>query len=161
MLRVYLDENKWIDLARAVGGHPEGERFKTAAMMIAAAVSRGEASFPLSAGHMFETWKQKSGRRRRGVATTMLTISKNHALAPHWELVPGEIDSALRRRFGRPINCLPVRPFSKGIKHRSGRYAPPITDGLRARVLASEHPLALRVETCPMLRKEAVDGQLQ
>lgn len=142
MLRVYLDENKWIDLARAVSGHPEGEKFKTAAMMVAAAVNRGEASFPLSAGHMFETWKQKSGRRRREVATTMLTISKNHAIAPHWELVPGEIDRALRRRFGRPINCLPLRPFGKGIKHRSGRYSPPITDGLRARVLASEPSLS-------------------
>jgi hypothetical protein len=105
-------------------------------------VNRDEASFPLSAGHMFETWKQKSGRRRHDVATTMLTISKNHAIAPHWELVPGEIDRALRRRFGRPINCLPLRPFGKGIKHRSGRYAPPITNGLRAHVLASEPSLS-------------------
>lgn len=142
MLRVYLDENKWIDLARAVSGHPQGERFKTVAMMVAAAVGRGEASFPLSAGHMFETWKQKSGRRRHDVATTMLTISKNHAIAPHWELVPGEIDRALRRRFGRPINCLPLRPFGRGIKHRSGIYAPPIPEGLRARVLASEPSLS-------------------
>jgi hypothetical protein len=142
VLRVYLDENKWIDLARAVSGHPQGEKFKTVATMVAAAVSRSEASFPLSAGHIFETWKQKSGRRRREVATTMLTISKNHAIAPYWELVPGEIDRALRRRFGRPINCLPPRPFGKGIKHRSGRYAPPITDGLRALVLAAEPSLS-------------------
>jgi len=142
MLRVYLDQNKWIDLARAVSGHPHGEKFKTVAMMVAAAVSRSEASFPLSAGHMFETWKQKNGKRRREVATTMLTISKNHAIAPYWELVPGEIDRALRRRFGRPINCLPVRPFGQGIKHRSGMYAPPISEGLRARVLAAEPSLS-------------------
>src|ERR1700684_342474 len=142
MLRVYLDENKWIDLARAVSGHPEGEKFKTAAMMIAASVGRGEASYPVSAGHILETWKQKSGRRRRKVGATMLTISKNHSLAPHWELIPGEIDRALRRRFGRPIDCLPLRPFGKGIKHRSGRYAPPITDGLRARVLTAEPSLS-------------------
>jgi hypothetical protein len=88
MRRVYLDENKWIDLARAVSGHPQGEKFQTVAMMVAAAVSRAEASFRLSAGHMFETWKPKSGRRRHEVATTMPTISKNHAIAPHWELVP-------------------------------------------------------------------------
>ncbi len=142
MLRVYLDENKWIDLARAVSGHPQGEKFNTVAMMVAAAVSHSEASFPLSAGHMFETWKQKSGRRRREVATTMLTISKNHAIAPHWQLVPGEIDRALRRRFGRPINCLPIRPFGQGITHRSGRYAPPIPETLRAHVLASEPSLS-------------------
>jgi hypothetical protein len=142
MVRVYLDENKWIDLARAVSGHPRGEKFKTVAMMVAAAVTRSEASFPLSAGHMFETWKQKSGRRRHEVATTMLTISQNHAIAPHWELVPGEIDRALRSRFGRPINCLPIRPFGLGIKHRSGRYAPPIPESLRARVLAAEPSLS-------------------
>jgi hypothetical protein len=142
MLRVYLDENKWIDLARAASGHPQGEKFKTVAMMIAAAISCGEASFPLSAGHMFETWKQKSGRRRHEVATTMLAISRNHAIAPHWELVPGEIDRALRRRFGRPIDCRPVRPFGQGIKHRSGIYAPSISETLRARVLAAEPTLS-------------------
>lgn len=26
-LRVYLDQNKWIDLARAATGHPDGARF--------------------------------------------------------------------------------------------------------------------------------------
>jgi hypothetical protein len=72
----------------------------------------------------------------------MLTISKNHAIAPHWELVPGEIDRALRRRFGRPIDCLPIRPFGRGIKHRSGMYAPPISESLRSRVLAAEPSLS-------------------
>jgi hypothetical protein len=142
LLRVYLDQDKWIDLARAANGNPLGDRFKVVAMMVAAAVDHGEASFPLSAGHMLETWKQRRSKRRHALATTMATISRNHAIAPHWDLIPGEIDRALQRRFGTPTHCLPVRPFGRGMKHRSGAYAPRIPDAMRSLVLASEPSLS-------------------
>jgi hypothetical protein len=44
MQRVYLDLNKWIDLSRAVAGKPGGERFRTAATMIRAAVERADTT---------------------------------------------------------------------------------------------------------------------
>lgn|GEM_PF-5612017 len=44
MLRVYLDQNKWIDLARAATGNPKGERFRDALDMCRAASAAKEAS---------------------------------------------------------------------------------------------------------------------
>lgn len=101
MLRVYLDLNKWVDLSRAIGQKPGGERFHAAATMIRAAVEQGQASFPLSIGHYVETWKKRSAAQRHELAQTMAAVSCNHAIAPHAELLPGELDRALQRRFGR------------------------------------------------------------
>lgn len=47
MLRVYLDQNKWVDLARAATGHRDGVRFVDALAMCRASAAAGAASFPL------------------------------------------------------------------------------------------------------------------
>lgn len=124
MRRVYLDLNKWIDLSRAIGGKPGGDRFRAAATMIRAAVESGRASFPLSIGHYFETWKKRSADQRHELARTMAAVSCNHAIAPHAQLLPGELDRALQRRFNRPTSLRPLRPFGSGLSHSSGGLAP-------------------------------------
>lgn len=137
MLRVYLDLNKWIDLSRAIGGKPDGERFKTVATMIRAAVEQDQASFPLSIGHYFETWKKRSSEQRHELARTMAAVSCNHAIAPHALLLPGELDRALQRRFGRPTSPRPLQPFGRGLAHSSGGLAPAPPRAMRALVLAA------------------------
>lgn len=47
MLTVYLDQNKWIDLARAESGHPQGARFIETLAVLKAAADEGRARFPL------------------------------------------------------------------------------------------------------------------
>lgn len=59
MLRVYLDQNKWIDLMHALEGDERAERFQDATIMVTPAADAGYASFPLSSGHVFETWKAR------------------------------------------------------------------------------------------------------
>jgi len=145
MLRVYLDQNKWIDLARAANGNPLGERFKTVGIVIAAAVEQGEASFPLSAGHFIETWKQRRARQRYELASTMATISRNHTIAPPHQLLPAELDHALQRRFGRSVTPLAVQPFGQGVEHVTGVHdGPPIPAAMRAAVLATNPNLGER-----------------
>lgn len=46
MRRVYLDQNKWIDLARAATGRAEGGRFVEALAAARDAVAAGTAVFP-------------------------------------------------------------------------------------------------------------------
>ena len=135
MLRVYLDLNKWVDLARAANGNPDGRRFQDVGTVIAAAVEQGHASFPLSMGHHFETWKKRSADQRHELARIMVAISRNHAIAPHAELLSGELDRALQRRFGRPKALRPLRPFGWGQSHRSGGLAPVPPQAMRAQVL--------------------------
>jgi hypothetical protein len=138
MLRVYLDQAKWIDLARAANGNPLGERFHTVGAVIATAVEQQQASFPLSAGHFIETWKKRRATQRLELASTMATISQNHAIASPHRLLPAELDRALRRRFGRPNAPLPLQPFGWGIRHITGIHnGPPIPEVMRATVLAT------------------------
>lgn len=55
MFTVYLDQNKWIDLARAAAGHPHGERYHDTLRQLRQAVFEGRAKFALSCVHYFET----------------------------------------------------------------------------------------------------------
>jgi hypothetical protein len=144
MLRVYLDQNKWIDLARAINGNPAGAPFKTVATMICGAVAHGRASFPLSAAHELETLKRRDAVQRHQLAATMMAVSRNHAIAPHWELLPPELDRALERRFGKPSSLLPLQPFGWGHQHRFGTYALPQSTDLRWRMLNADPGLSER-----------------
>ena len=138
MLRVYLDQNKWIDLARALYGDERGVPFRDAATVICTAVEAGHVSLPLSSGHMFETRKRRKAESRQSLASVMATVSKNHALAPPWVLLPGELDRAMRRRYGRPTTPLPLQPFGWGLAHRSGHLAPQLSQEIRDAILSAD-----------------------
>jgi hypothetical protein len=142
MLRVYLDQAKWIDLARAANGNPLGEPFQTVGVVIAAAVEQGQASFPLSAGHFIETWKKRRAMQRHELASTMAVVSRNHAIAAPHQLLPAELDRALRRRFGRPRMPLPLQPFGWGVEHVTGIHnGPVVPEAMRAAILATNPTL--------------------
>lgn len=100
MQRIYLDQNKWVDLARARTGHDLGKPFVEAYEAAKAAAQNGQASFPLSAAHYFETHKQSSEQRRRDLAETMLELSRHDAIAPAHVIVPHEIEMALIEVLG-------------------------------------------------------------
>src|ERR1700683_3054434 len=60
MLRVYLDQNKWVDLSRGFESEDAGgAKFRDVALAVEAAVEAGHASFPLSVAHIFETWQRR------------------------------------------------------------------------------------------------------
>lgn len=120
MLRVYLDQNKWIDLARAANGHQRGERFTEALAAVRAASASGLASFPLDIYRHMETAKRADDRSRVAVADLMHEVSKRHALARPHMLLPAEIDQALQRRFGFPKVPRSTDIFGVGIRHITG-----------------------------------------
>jgi hypothetical protein len=80
--RVYLDQNKWIDLARAVNGVAGGERFEEVRLVLEAGVESGELSLPLSSAHYMETQNRRQWRSRRQLGETMLAFSKLQTVAP-------------------------------------------------------------------------------
>lgn len=123
MRRVYLDQNKWIDLARAATGHEHGERFTDALAAVRAASESGLASFPLDSYRHIETAKRADDQSRVAVADLMHEISKKHALARPHMLLPAEIDRALRRRFGLPEVPRSTDIFGVGMHHIFGEDA--------------------------------------
>jgi hypothetical protein len=71
MKRIYLDQNKWIDLAACEKGLEKYARFRDVLTIAAAAVDRRLASFPLSTIHYIET----SHRRRRPVGSIAAALA--------------------------------------------------------------------------------------
>ncbi|WP_431795253.1 hypothetical protein [Microbacterium enclense] len=117
MLRVYLDQNKWIDLARAAKGHPAGARYVEVLEAARTAVAAGTASFPLDMIRYVETGKRSNDRSRNDVANVMIELSNRHTMLPGRYVLPAELDRALKARYGRPEE--PRRPavFGSGIQH--------------------------------------------
>jgi hypothetical protein len=123
VLRVYLDQNKWVDLARTFIGDPRGDPFKVVYGFALEAVRLGIASFPLSTIHYIETSKTRNLKRRRDLAMAMLSLARPaKAVAPDTIaamdfLLPCEIDQALKSHFGRPRSPRSYPVFGKGVGH--------------------------------------------
>jgi hypothetical protein len=149
MRRVYLDQNQWSYLSHALHGAPRSDEEGAAATAVVDSVTAGEASYPLSTAHVFETWKQHRAEKRLPLAETMMSVSRGDAIAPPQRLLPPELDAALHQRFGRPENPLRVEPFGRGLAHLSGGLAPE---------LDSELAETLRRDNPEMAEREMIDG---
>jgi hypothetical protein len=120
MKRVYLDQNKWIDLAACDKGLEKCSRFRDTLTLVEAAVKRGLASFPLSTIHYIETSHRRDWLSRRQLALTMGRFSQFHTIAPRQVLLPPEIDRALHSIFGLPVYPRSAQVFGVGINHAFG-----------------------------------------
>ena len=121
MKRIYLDQNKWIDLARAQLGQPGSDRFRDVLALAEARVKNGSASFPLSAMHYIEIAKRRNHQSRSELASTMASLSRYHTMAPFTVMVPPEIDRALRRRFEVEEAPRDAQLFGVGFEHAMNR----------------------------------------
>lgn len=117
MLRIYLDQWAWIALSHAAAHTAQGASDAHALSAIEGALHGGQASFPLSIAHYFETWHVWDQRRRHQLARVMARISRYDTMAAIQELVPAEIDGALHETFGRPPKPRAVQVFGRGAEH--------------------------------------------
>ncbi|MHB8836192.1 MAG: hypothetical protein ACYC9Y_10840 [Candidatus Methylomirabilia bacterium] len=103
MKTVYLDQNKWIDLARLhySEGDADARRFvDTLRQMV-----RGKVCvFPISSLHVMETQRHADLDRRRRLAAVMTSFSQGCTLPPHTFLVKSEIERA------EPVNNFETLP---------------------------------------------------
>ncbi|TDO33205.1 hypothetical protein EV643_1333 [Kribbella sp. VKM Ac-2527] len=147
MLRVYLDQNKWVDLARAAVGHPLGEPFQDALAMCRAAVQSGIVSFPLDMYRYWETSKRGSDRSRNEVVDVMRELSRQHTMAVPVAVLDHELDLALQRRYGRPARPREQKVFGVGLRHIAGdRMEWPELDLSRHPQVAAALPPGVRAQ---------------
>jgi hypothetical protein len=114
---VYLDQNKWIDLARAATGHPRGAAFVDVLAAATEAARQQLVCFPLSAAHYFETSKVANEDRRRTLATIMLELSGMTTIAPPQVIVPWELENALLEVFNLDGSRPEIELFGLGATH--------------------------------------------
>lgn len=99
MLRIYLDQAKWIDLLKCRVGRADGKKFQEVYDLACHAVERGLASFVLSTAHYYETQARSNPRSRLELGATIADFSRFHAVAPMRVVVPAEIQQALTGRY--------------------------------------------------------------
>lgn len=114
---VYLDQNHWIELSRAVyglGSQPETPKVLDA---LREAQVSGRASFPLSLAHYMETLKHQTTDRRARLGTFMRELSGGMTVAPPEVVVRHEIEQALGNYFPGRIAPLPFQFLGFGLSH--------------------------------------------
>jgi hypothetical protein len=97
---VYLDQNKWIELARAVKRPDENRALSTLVEHVAAAVRAGRLVLPLSATIIYETYKINSAQRRHDLAVLQATLSGGLVFRGRYKRLGEELCSVLRDAAG-------------------------------------------------------------
>jgi len=115
---VYLDQNKWIEIARIIHGIDTSERAIALLQEINVALNEGYI-FPLSAIHIMEFSRIKNTGRRSRLGEVMWKLSQGYTLAPQSEIVCWEIEIAL---FEMGFNIKPrkLNLIGHGISHAFG-----------------------------------------
>jgi hypothetical protein len=96
---IYLDQNKWIELARMVNRKDESARAKHVVRDFDAIAERGDVFFPLSGIHYMETARISNAARRSRLGAVMWQYSKGATIAGYPTVVRHELEVALSKRF--------------------------------------------------------------
>ena len=115
---VYLDQNKWIELARIANGRQSSERDKNVLNEFRA-LARNGTIFPLAATHYIEFSRIQNSERRKRLGNTMWELSKGRSLAPYTKIIEWEIESGLEE-VGINIEKTSVNLLGKGIEFAFG-----------------------------------------
>lgn len=99
MRTVYLDQNKWIDLAKARFRQDADPALKRVLESCVGTMRSGAATYPLSPVHYMEVARIGNPRQRSRLGTIMHELSGGHAMASYGSIVEHELSLALAKRF--------------------------------------------------------------
>ena len=106
---IYLDLNHWINLAKALSGHPDGRRHLDVLHRLLQSAKRGGAIFPISHSIFTEVLKIGDRRRRSDLSKVIerlsgfAVVTSRHVVATH------EIEALFDHQIGpnpNPINAM-------------------------------------------------------
>jgi hypothetical protein len=119
MTIAYLDQNKWIDLARAYHGKHPDPTYTSALEAIREGIQQQTLVLPLSAIHYLELFRIKDSARRARLGKVMWELSRGYTLASTTAILFHELEVSLSRRFPHII-CRPFTLLAKGAAHAFG-----------------------------------------
>jgi hypothetical protein len=100
-----LDQNKWIDLARAHYDRPAGADYREALASVRQGIKNEKLIVPVAAVNMFEINSDIRSDRRQRLSQFMVELSRNHTVLPFMPVRSWEIRNAVYAHFGRPEPC--------------------------------------------------------
>jgi hypothetical protein len=156
---IYLDQNKWIDLARSAAG--PGDDFTPAVEFVRAARAAGAAVFPLSAAHYIESNKQHDDERFERLGRFMHEISGTVTIAGPVAIVRHEIEMAFLRALPHRIEVQPFSLLGKGVGHAIGM--PGVGPRIHAPVglLTGERRRTLQIQAQAMFEESVLTGRVR
>jgi hypothetical protein len=129
--RIYLDQNKWIELARAYHGRANSSAH--AAVLAAAlnSVETGRTIFPISSAHYMEVAKAKDAGRRQRLASFMVELSGGKSIAAAPGVMQSLVYEALCKLFEVSNAIGPTPIFGHGMNWAFGEQFLPAPERLR------------------------------
>ena len=99
---VYLDQNKWIDLARAVKYPEEKPEMRAVLEWLIEKLKAGRVVLPLTATNIFETHKINNIERRLNLAHIQATMSAGLVFRGRYKRLEVELADVIRTEYGMP-----------------------------------------------------------
>ena len=112
---IYLDQNHWIHLGQASTGHPTGEKYRKIYDYLRRHKKGGRIVCPLSCTHYQEVHATGSYKQRTDVANVMAELSSFKTITTASALQKAEIEHALNKHFGKPVEPRLIKPFGLGV----------------------------------------------
>lgn len=130
MYVLFLDQNKWIDLARVHAGTTTSGPHLVVYQELLAAVRTGKLIAPLTASHILETSKRNDPRSRVNVAEIQALLSKGFVFRSRKARLLIEMRNALHIAFGEepeqpPANWTVVPGFMQAFEMFDALVASP------------------------------------
>ena len=120
---IYLDQNKWIELARVVHGKDIAAESINLLKEIKSTASAGLCTIPLSGIHYMETARISNPGRKERLGQVMWSISKGFTMASFHDVIINELEVALLEYFPQ-IKVSPLKLIGKGCQHAFGEKFP-------------------------------------
>jgi hypothetical protein len=105
---LFLDQNKWIDIARVAKGNFPLEPLRSVYERLCEDVERGSIIAPLTVSHIIETAKRNDVLSRMDVANVQARLSKGFVYRSRKARLLVEIRNALHIAFGESPPALPA-----------------------------------------------------
>lgn len=106
---VYLDQNKWIELARALKMPDALPEQRALLEAMATPLESGRLIIPLTATNIYETHKINDPERRHELALLQATVSQGRVFRGRYRRLEFELRDFWDRAFGRPrVERLPL-----------------------------------------------------
>lgn len=99
---VFLDQNKWIELAKVAAGKTTSGNVATLYAQLTAAVDAGKVLFPLAKSHVIETLKRNEPTSRVLLAETQARLSCGCVYRSRAGRLLVEMQQTIRKLFGEP-----------------------------------------------------------
>jgi hypothetical protein len=117
---IYLDQNKWIELAKLVNGKNDPSIGHKIVKYSYNSVTDGKAIFPISAVHYMETGRISNKGRRPRLAEVMWAYSQGKTIAPYSKIIRKELNIAFSHFFNVSRNT-ELTLIGYGVHHAFGQ----------------------------------------